>query len=86
MASYFLLVNCVEGNVRLTNDNVDVHDFIKDEVARGRVDICINNAFVTVCDMLWNNMDASVVCQQLGFSPHGTNLFVFCMYTTLVHS
>lgn len=40
---------------------------------RGRVEICDGNTqeWGTICDVSWSNMDASVACQQMGFSRYG---------------
>ena len=38
----------------------------------GRLEICINNVWGTVCDDLWGSMDAQVACRQLGLPSSST--------------
>ena len=61
--------NCSDDNVRLVGSSSS-HE--------GRVEVCINGAWGTVCDNSWNTEDANVVCGQLGFLRRGmTFIFAF---------
>ena len=64
-----LLVPCSTGDIRLVGGGVP---------NEGRVEICMNNVWGTVCDDGWGSTDATVVCQQLGYSTTGKfNYYVF---------
>ena len=38
----------------------------------GRVQICYENMYGTICDDYWDTLEARLVCEQLGFTGIGS--------------
>lgn len=58
-----LIISCGEdGDIRLFGGTSELN---------GRVEICYQNIWGTICDDQWDDNDAMVVCRQLGHANLG---------------
>ena len=59
---YIVATNCTDGQIRLRGGSNN---------REGRVEICINRIWGTICDTYWDYREAQVICRQLGFPSIG---------------
>ena len=55
--------SCSDGTVRLAGGAVE---------SSGRVEVCLDSQWGTICDDSWDNSEATVVCNQLQYDTPGT--------------
>ena len=55
-------INCTTGDIRLVGGTKDYE---------GRLEVCINNVWGTVCGIWWDILDTIVACKQLGHQELG---------------
>ena len=63
MASYALLISSARGN-ECRDGNVQLRGGTRE----GRVEVCVEGLWGTVCYNGWDSRDAAVVCRQLGYN------------------
>ena len=64
--------DCEEGDVRL-QDGTDP--------SNGRVEVCHDGIWSSLCSDRWNLSDARVLCKQLGFESEG---FISCLDSSIL--
>ena len=52
------LAECSDGDIRLMGGASSLE---------GRVEMCGNDSYSTVCDDFWDELEAQIVCRQLGY-------------------
>lgn len=58
---------CNEGDIRLMDGIID---------NEGRVEICVNQVWGSICDNAWDKTDAHVACTQLGHPELGKKIIL----------
>ena len=69
------MYNFCNGDVRLVGGN---------SVNEGRVEICYNGVWGSVCNDGWDNSEAAIVCRQLGFPGDCKQTMICCNYILLI--
>lgn len=64
-----LYQGCTNGDLRLIGGS---------NALEGRVEVCLDGVWGTICSRLWSRADAAVVCRQLGYSSAGLKYIRSC--------
>ena len=67
---------CSSGDLRLVGG---------ERQSEGRVEICVEGFWGTVCDSWWSQREALVVCRQSGFGARGSHLITLSFLTILCY-
>ena len=70
MVCFQFFIGCTNGDIRLAGSSYPL---------QGRVEMCYDGVWGTVCSNLWGVADAAVVCRQLGYSSSGK----YCQHAML---
>ena len=72
---------CDDGQLRIMNSTEQRSG--TQSVIEGNLEICYNNTYGAICDTFWDDSDAMVSCNELGFSPNGNSQRVYSLASDL---
>ena len=64
---------CSHGDLRLSSRSDDESQLSSE----GRLEVCVNSVWGTVCDTDFSSHDAQVACDQLGYEEQGISPLLF---------
>ena len=67
----YIVVGCTFGDVRLVDGPTP---------NQGRLELCNNSQWGSVCDTYWEEYNSRVVCRQLGYDVAGQCLFLHSFF------
>ena len=67
-----------------TNCDNDIRLVGGNSVSEGRVEMCFNGVWGSICNYGWDNIDATVVCKKLGFQAESKQTKCSSKYFTTV--
>ena len=67
--------DCSDGELRLAG---------KVTATSGRLEVCYNRAWGTVCSYAWGTTESRLACQLLGFQAYGIN-FMIMLFEILLY-
>ena len=74
-----------DGEIKLVNQNSTYTDDGQ-YVLGGRVEVCFNGTLHSVCTEGWDDSDAQVVCNYLGYSYYGNSRLLYIHTMLILHA